>query len=318
MLACRKMLVVVLALLAGPVWAHDSKLGDLVIMEPWARATIGQVTTAAAYLTVVNHGEAGDRLLAVSTPAAERAELHSVTMVEGVMKMRAVEAIEVAGKEATALEPGGYHVMLMGVHHALKEGDAFPLTLTFETAGSVEVEVHVQAIAAMSPGDDHAGHGEMDHSGMDHGDHGEMAEGEHDHGSMDHGDMDHGGMDHGEHGNHMAQGHHETISLPSDLTAPTLNFAITEDTAGGWNLEIRTTNFRFAPEHVNQAHRTGEGHAHLYVNGKKTARVYGPWFHIAELPSGLVEVTVTLNANDHSHLAVEDRMLSVTKEVQVP
>lgn len=311
MLACRRIFVVVLALLAGPVWAHDAKLGDLVVMEPWARATIGQVTTAAAYLTVVNHGEAGDRLVAVSTPAAERAELHSVIMDEGVMKMRAVEAIEVAGKEATALEPGGYHVMLMGVHDALEAGDAFPLTLTFETAGSVEVEVHVQAVAAMAPGDDHAGHGEMDHSGMDQGDHANM-----DHGDTDHDQLDHG--DHGEHGNHLAQGHHETIFLPSDLSAPTLNFAITEDTAGGWNLEIRTTNFRFAPEHVNQAHRTGEGHAHLYVNGKKSARIYGPWFHIAELPSGLVEVTVTLNANDHSHLAVEDRMLAVTKEVQVP
>jgi copper(I)-binding protein len=96
MSACRMVLCFVLALLAGPVLAHDAKVGDLVIMEPWARATIGQVKTGAAYLTVINRGAAGDRLLAVSTPVAAKAQLHSTIMDAGVMKMRPVEAVDIA------------------------------------------------------------------------------------------------------------------------------------------------------------------------------------------------------------------------------
>ncbi len=142
----------VLALLAGPVLAHDAKVGDLVLMEPWARATIGQVKTGAVYLTVINHGAAGDRLLAVSTPVAAKAQLHSNIVDAGVMKMRPVEAIDIEAKGSTTLEPGGIHVMLMGVQNPLEEGDVFPMTLTFETAGSVDVEVHVQGIAAMRGG----------------------------------------------------------------------------------------------------------------------------------------------------------------------
>lgn len=166
MTTCRLIVGLVLVLWAGPVLAHDAKVGDLVIMEPWARATIGQVETGAAYLTVINHGAAGDRLLAVSTPVAAKAQLHSNVMDDGVMKMRHIEAIDIEAKASTALEPGGFHVMMMGVKSPLKEGDAFPMTLTFETAGSVDVEVHVQGIAAMQPaeadGTGHTGHDDAD------------------------------------------------------------------------------------------------------------------------------------------------------------
>ena len=149
MLAWRMVLCFVLAVLAGPVLADDAKVGDLVIMAPWARATIGQVKTGAVYLSVINHGAAGDRLLAVSTPVAAKAQLHSNIVEDGVMKMRPVEAIDIEAKGSATLEPGGVHVMLMGVRNPLEEGDAFAMTLTFETAGSVDVEVHVQGIAAM-------------------------------------------------------------------------------------------------------------------------------------------------------------------------
>jgi copper(I)-binding protein len=149
MLPRHSVLCFVLALLAGPVLAEDTKLGDLVIVEPWARATIGQVKTAVAYLTVVNHGAAGDRLVAVATPVAAQAQLHTHMMDEGVMKMRPVDAIEIAANGSAVLQPGGHHVMLMGVKDPLKEGDAFAMTLTFETAGSVDVEVRILGIAAM-------------------------------------------------------------------------------------------------------------------------------------------------------------------------
>ncbi len=279
MSVCRLVVCFVLALWAGPVLAHDAKLGDLVILEPWARATIGQVKTGAAYLTVINHGAAGDRLLAVSTPVAAKAQLHSNIVDAGVMKMRPVEAIEIEAKSSTALEPGGVHVMLMGVQIPLKEGDAFVMTLTFETAGSVDVDVHVQGIAAMQAASTEAER----HAGQDD----------------------------------AADQHDKVIDLARGPTAPTLDIVVAEDQGGGWKLQILTTNFRFAPDHVNQPHQAGEGHARLYINGKNVARVYGPWFHIGSLPSGRTEVTVTLTSNDHHGLTVDDEKLSVTKEIHV-
>lgn len=141
--------------LAAPALAGDYTLGELRIEQPWARASIGQSKTGAAYLTLNNGGEAIDRLLSVATPAAKHAGLHTHLMDAGVMKMRPVEAIEVAPGAPTVLRPGGLHVMLMGLGAPLTEGASFPLRLTFEKAGTVEVEVRVQGIGAMEPKMDH-------------------------------------------------------------------------------------------------------------------------------------------------------------------
>jgi hypothetical protein len=108
------------------------------------------------------------------------------------------------------------------------------------------------------------------------------------------------------------------VELSAGPDAPTLDVEISEDSVGGWNLRIVTTNFTFTPEKVNRSGKAREGHAHLYVNGEKAARIYGPWFHIASLPQGTNEVTVILNTNDHRHIGVEGIQLSKTLEVQAP
>lgn len=146
-------IVSVIAALIVPTMAlaHDITQGDLRIHEPWARATIGIAKTAAAYLTVINQGTHADRLIGVSTPVADGAMLHKSVMDEnGVMMMRPVEAIDVPAGGEVKLEPGGMHVMLMGVHDPLKEGEHFPLTLSFEHAGDVAVSVHVSGVASSS------------------------------------------------------------------------------------------------------------------------------------------------------------------------
>jgi periplasmic copper chaperone A len=136
-------------LLSTLAHAHDVTQGDLRIHEPWARATIGVSKTAAAYLTVINQGTQADRLIGVSTPVADSAMLHQSVMDEnGVMKMRPLEAIDVPAGGEVKLEPGGMHVMLMGVHQPLKAGEHVPLTLSFERAGDVAVTVHVADVAA--------------------------------------------------------------------------------------------------------------------------------------------------------------------------
>lgn len=128
----------------------------------------------------------------------------------------------------------------------------------------------------------------------------------HDH--SDHGAMS--GMDHG------AAGHGEVLSLEALATAPTLAIAVNEDPMSGWNLHIMTENFTFSPENASLAHIDGEGHAHVYINGVKLGRFYGPWVHLDGLPEGEVTVEVTLNANDHRALAVGDVALRQTVTIQ--
>ena len=94
--------------------------GDIEIKNAWARATPGGAQTAAAYVTI--EAPSGDRLTGVSTPAAQKADIHSMTMDNGVMKMRQLDGLDLpAGKEVT-LKPGGYHIMLTGLAKPLEAG----------------------------------------------------------------------------------------------------------------------------------------------------------------------------------------------------
>ena len=145
----------VAAVIATTAFAHEFKLGDLMVDHPWARASIGKAKAGAAYLTIVNGGSEPDRLIAVETPAAKRAELHTHIMENGVMKMRPLTAVEVAPGEPTVFQPGGLHVMLMGLKAPLAEGETFPLTLSFEKAGKIEITVKIEAPASMEPTMEH-------------------------------------------------------------------------------------------------------------------------------------------------------------------
>ncbi len=102
-----------------------------------------------------------------------------------------------------------------------------------------------------------------------------------------------------------------SLDLAPGAGAPTLAVVARGDKGGGWNIELRTTNFRFAPEHAGGAHVAGEGHAHLYVGGEMFTEVRGPRFHLAGPPGGKLEVMVTLNANAHQHLTVAGKALTV-------
>ncbi|MEE8392850.1 MAG: copper chaperone PCu(A)C [Rhodospirillales bacterium] len=128
---------------------NDYVKGDIVVEAPWARATPGKVRTGAAFMVIRNGGGAGDRLIGVDSGAAKKTQLHRTSEEDGIMKMRHVMAIEVKAHAAVRLEPGGYHVMFMGLGGPLKMGEAFAMTLTFEKAGPIEVMVKVMKAGAM-------------------------------------------------------------------------------------------------------------------------------------------------------------------------
>lgn len=133
--------------------SHAQTSGTISIEQPFTRATPGNSKVGAGYLTIVNKGSEADRLVSASSPAADKVEVHEMTMQDGVMKMRALAGgLPVEAGKTVALTPGGNHLMLMGLKAPLKQGGKVPVTLKFEKAGAIDVTLDVQAIGARSPG----------------------------------------------------------------------------------------------------------------------------------------------------------------------
>ena len=140
------------------VQAHSFKAGAIEIGHPYARSTASGQSTGGGFLTLTNQGDAADRLLSASAEVSERVELHSMKMEGTVMRMRQVDAIEVPAGQRVELKPGGLHIMFIGLKAPLKEGERFPMTLRFEKAGEVNVEVAIEKLTVPAAGGGH-GHG---------------------------------------------------------------------------------------------------------------------------------------------------------------
>jgi periplasmic copper chaperone A len=161
-------LVIALAAFAATA-AEEIKLSELVIYDAWARASAGPALNGVAYVSIHNHGPA-DRLVGASTPVAARSELHAHVVEAGVMKMRPSGPIDIAPAARVRLEPGGQHVMLIGLSASLKEGSTFPLTLRFEKAGEITLMASVLKAGDMGPGDPHQRH-QGEHERRQHHEH---------------------------------------------------------------------------------------------------------------------------------------------------
>ncbi|SLN72845.1 hypothetical protein ROA7450_04067 [Roseovarius albus] len=123
------------------------------------------------------------------------------------------------------------------------------------------------------------------------------------HDAMDHSDMDHDAM-------------HDKLTEAS-APYPRLTLSLYPDGNNSRNLQIQVEDFTFDARTVNSAHTPGAGHAHIYVNDVKLARTYGEWFHITGLSVGTHDIRVTLNANDHSQLAIDGTPIEATTTVVI-
>ncbi len=148
--------------------AHEYEAGGVTVSHPWARATPGGATVGAAYVEISAKDGSTDTLVAASSPAAGRVEIHTHTMDNGVMKMRKLEKLAIPGGSSVLLQPAGNHIMLFELKGPLKEGDLLPVTLIFEKAGEVKIEATIEPVGAKGPHgmngqpghEDHMGHGQ--------------------------------------------------------------------------------------------------------------------------------------------------------------
>lgn len=168
-------------LLVAPAFAHDGvvHLGSLNLSHPFARATLPNAPVGGGFLTIENTGAEADRLVSVTSPAAADVQIHEMAMEGEVMKMRQLpDGLELPAGQTVELAPGGFHLMFMGLKQAFVEGETVPVTLVFEKAGTVDVDLAVQGIAADGAAMNHdamkhdgmqhdaAGHGAMNHDAM--------------------------------------------------------------------------------------------------------------------------------------------------------
>ena len=143
-----KKLIVVAALMLPACFthAHEYKVGVLEIAHPWSQELPPNAPTVAAYFIIHNTGKTADRLLSVDSSIAPEAQLHEHMMQGDLMKMQQVPSVEIPAGGNVTFAPMAYHVMLLNPtdRSLLSDGKRFPLTLHFEKAGDVTVDVSVQ------------------------------------------------------------------------------------------------------------------------------------------------------------------------------
>ena len=150
----RRLLIAAAMLAALPAAAHDSTAGDIRIGHPWSRAA-GANGNGSGYMRLTNGGTQADRLISAASPVARTVELHTHLREGDVMRMRPVQDIPVPPGQTVELRPGGLHLMLIGLNAPLTQGTRVPLTLRFERAGEVQVELAIEAAGARAGGHGH-------------------------------------------------------------------------------------------------------------------------------------------------------------------
>jgi copper(I)-binding protein len=137
--------------ISTPAIGADFTAGNIVIGHPYARATVPGQPSGGAYFSIENKGKETDTLKSISSSIAKSTELHAMTMDGNIMKMREVGSVDIKPSEKIVMQPGGgYHIMLIGLNKPLKNGDHFPMTLTFAKGGKIVINVDVEAMNASS------------------------------------------------------------------------------------------------------------------------------------------------------------------------
>ena len=112
----------------------------------------------------------------------------------------------------------------------------------------------------------------------------------------------------------VAMDHSTTVPASEGMS---VQIIATPDASSGVNIELVTTGFTFAPENVNGDHVDGQGHAHIYVDGEKITRLYGPHYHLDNIAVGERTISVILNANTHQEYAIGGEIVGAGTTVVV-
>jgi copper(I)-binding protein len=158
------LLAAALSLWGGAAAAETYTVGAIEIANPWTRATPKGAPVGGAYMTITNKGAEADRLIGISTPVANQAEVHQMSMKNGVMTMRPVPGgLEIKAGQTVVLNPDSFHVMMTGLKQPMAQGEHVKATLEFAKAGKLDLDLVVESMGAQGPS---AAAPAMDHGTM--------------------------------------------------------------------------------------------------------------------------------------------------------
>jgi len=152
---CTAAAVAALTLVSSAVSAAEFRVGDLMVAGAWTHITLLN-RPAAGYMSIHNMGGTADKIVEVSSAAAERVEIHTHKMEEGIMRMRQIDSIAVAPNGYTELKPGGLHLMIFDLKEPVEMGGKLPVTVVFEKSGPLVVQFTRQIKTGMSGHGDHS------------------------------------------------------------------------------------------------------------------------------------------------------------------
>ena len=148
----RSLIVLLMLVVAPNLSGAQQRVGDITVSAAWSRATPAAAPIAGAYVEIRNDGSSSDRLVGATVYVAGRVEIHEMTVVDGVIRMRPLSSgLPIPSGEIVTLRPGSYHLMLMELRRPLVQGERIKGTLVFERAGSIDAEFDVGAIGAAGP-----------------------------------------------------------------------------------------------------------------------------------------------------------------------
>lgn len=163
------LLIACTTLITTPVLAHDYSQGDVRVDHPWSRPTPPGTTMGVGYMSISNTGGSDIVLVGARTPRADRVSIHRSSIRDGVMRMAPVKGgLAIPAGTTVEMKPHSYHLMLENLGSPLREDETVPLTLSFEGAEDMEVDLNVAPLDGQTMMNDqkmnHSGH-DMDHSG---------------------------------------------------------------------------------------------------------------------------------------------------------
>jgi hypothetical protein len=145
---------------SGTAYAeHSFSRGDVTVTHPWSRPTPPGVPMGVGYMAISNQGDTAITLVGATTPKAGKVTMHESRMKDGMMSMRPLtDGLIIPAGETVMLKPHGYHLMLEGLEGAVAKGESFPMTLNFDTAETMQIELYTMPMDESAMGD----------QGMDH------------------------------------------------------------------------------------------------------------------------------------------------------
>jgi copper(I)-binding protein len=139
-----------MALFAALVLASPLTAAEVTVSQPWVRGTVAPQKVTGAFMKLKSDRDA--KLVAASSPTAKQVEIHEMTMVKDVMRMRPIAELALPAGQEVVLKPGGHHIMLMGIERQFTQGDVIPITLTIKEGDgptrTIEVKAAVRDLAA--------------------------------------------------------------------------------------------------------------------------------------------------------------------------